>query len=517
MTPRLVKLLLTASLWAAIGCNAPSAAHRDSTSKTPTVRASRGKPKGIDPSFLKEVELSILTLELDRALARLEGHSGPEVSLFQARIAIYRADCEGASARLSRAQLKANKSARELGEFAERCANATVGGHVIEDKERGIWLRLQDRLDEVLVPFLTKTAADARDAIEKDLGTTLPRPLRLDLVRDLFSLSAVSGLPLESAETTGTVAVARFGRVTMLSPRATRAGYPWQDTLAHEITHLILSRASAENAPLWLQEGVAKREETRWRSPRAFDDEGHAERVALDAQRTGRSVGVDKLGPSIAMLPSADAASIAFAEVTSFIRYVLAKCGERALPALLAELRTVPQPDRALRGVTGLGLSQWQSVWRADLDARPRAPIPGEVGSEESVILSRRAARLSELLLLGEKYEAAAERVEIELDRAPRNAFLRYQAARAALASEPERVPELLGGIDAVSGPFAGHLALLSAQPGAVPGLHEQALGLDPLLIEVACSAPDAEGAPFQASLEALCRHVRALPLRGAE
>jgi len=43
-----------------------------------------------------------------------------------------------------------------------------------------------------------------------------------------------------------------------------------------------------------------------------------ADSVARSALLSGESVGVDKLGPSIAMLPTADAATIAFAEVASF-------------------------------------------------------------------------------------------------------------------------------------------------------------------------------------------------------
>jgi hypothetical protein len=44
--------------------------------------------------------------------------------------------------------------------------------------------------------LLTDVAVRARAALEKDLGVEMPRPLRIDLVRDLFSLSAVSGLPV---------------------------------------------------------------------------------------------------------------------------------------------------------------------------------------------------------------------------------------------------------------------------------------------------------------------------------
>ncbi len=107
----------------------------------------------------------------------------------------------------------------------------------------------------------------------------------------------------------------------MLSPRAARHGYPWEDTLAHEITHLALSRGSRDYAPLWLQEGIAKREETRWREGRPFDQQRSADQIAKRALLEGSSVGIDQIGPSIAMLPSAEAAGIAYAEVESFMDF----------------------------------------------------------------------------------------------------------------------------------------------------------------------------------------------------
>ena len=48
-------------------------------------------------------------------------------------------------------------------------------------------------------------------------------------------------------------AIAKWGRVTMLSPRAMTHGYAWADTLAHELTHLSITRATRDRAPLWLR------------------------------------------------------------------------------------------------------------------------------------------------------------------------------------------------------------------------------------------------------------------------
>ena len=61
------------------------------------------------------------------------------------------------------------------------------------------------------------------------------------------------------------------------------------------------------------------------------------QRVArgLDLPLTG-------LGPSIAMLPSPQQAMIAFAEVSSFIDFWVARAGDRALPKLLEAIRDAP-------------------------------------------------------------------------------------------------------------------------------------------------------------------------------
>ena len=124
----------------------------------------------------------------------------------------------------------------------------------------------QDEHDRPLGPLMFDTVAQAREALVRDLHVDWPKPTRIVVVRDLLSLSAMTGLPYKSAQTTGTVAVAKWGRVTLLSPRASHHGYSWRDTIAHELTHLAVTRASRDEAPLWLQEGVAKREEIRWRA-----------------------------------------------------------------------------------------------------------------------------------------------------------------------------------------------------------------------------------------------------------
>ncbi len=483
---------------------------------------------------LRALSDAITEIDLGRAqkLAAKIDSETPQFLLERGRLLLYLGDCVGAATVFSNPVTTESKDGAQLAQYARTCAHATAAGFVVEDKARGIWLRMQDDADRVFAPFVFRVAAQARDRIGAELGVDLPRPLRIDMVRDLFSLSAVTGLPLESAETTGTLAVARFGRIIILSPQAPRSGYHWEDTLAHELTHLLVTRATRDRAPLWLQEGVAKREETRWREPRPFDPKDWAEQTAARALRRGRQVGIDKLGPSIAMLPTPEAASTAYAEVQSFMSYFIREQGEPALRLLFTDLKglATDDPNSALRSVSGYDLAAWNLRWQKSLqessfgqtETEPSAPLPRGFDPRD---LARRA-RLGDLLL-GSGYGT-----EAALTLAPgvsgREPVYRARVARAELARHaPEQAAERLGvetEIDGVYGPwFALRGRLLEkTDANAATRAFELGLASDPLAEEVACRGrfrvgtepdePGDAGLPASPDWAALCEAARRLP-----
>ena len=304
----------------------------------------------------------------------------PPIALERARLAIYEMDCDAASAILARPDVQRVDDGAALADVAHGCARATAALVVNRDDGLGIDVQWQDERDAPLAPLLSETVAQARDMLSRDLGVDWPRPTRIVVVRDSLSLSAMTGLPYSSAKTTGTVAVAKWGRVTLLSPRATPYGYVWRDTIAHELTHLAVTRASGDRAPLWLQEGVAKYEELRWRPPKPFDDWPPADAVAKRGIESGHGYALDKLGPSIAMLPSAEAATVAFAEVTSFVRFYLMHEGDGALPKLLHAIKDARNVDAALLSASGADIKAWDARWRAYLATRPGDARLGLIG-----------------------------------------------------------------------------------------------------------------------------------------
>jgi hypothetical protein len=323
------------------------------------------------------------------------------------------------------------------------------------------------------------------------------------------------------------VAVAKWGRVTLLSPRASMHGFSWRDTLAHELTHLAVTRATADRAPLWLQEGVAKREEIRWRAPGPFDERPPVDSIVLKGIELKLDLALDKLGPSIAMLPSADAAMVAFAEVTSFVRFYASVGGEDALPLLFQELKSKKKIDEALGGLT---LAQWDAKWRAYLAGRPRESLSmlfGLGADPKSAMELRERVRLAELLM-GQSHPAAAMS---ELDKAPRlgleDPSTRYVRARTleALSRTADASAEVASPkmVQASYGPWwaiRGRLFRGSGDTAQSTEAFWEGLGADPYDVEVACQSLDPGGlvgvgqnkeTPADPPMAALCGAARAL------
>jgi hypothetical protein len=469
----------------------------------------------------RSAQALIAGLDFDEARAELAAGDAedPGVALERARLAVYELDCDGAVAILARPELQKAEAGEQLADIARGCQRVIAALAVDKDEERGIEVRWQDEHDRAMGPLLMETVARARDALTRDLRVDWPRPTRIVVVRDLLSLAAMTGLPYKSAQTTGTVAVAKWGRVTLLSPRASRHGYAWRDTMAHELTHLAVTRATRDRAPLWLQEGVAKREEVRWREPGPFDERPSADAVALRGQELKLGLRLDKLGPSIAMLPSADAAMVAFAEVTSFVRFFAQTEGGDALPKLMAELRAGKDPDEALVAATSMDLKGWDAKWRAYLTSHSRAPVPALLGLGERRDMDkwsdvRDRTRLAQLLLTrGHSSEAVQELDHVALapipaapdvsDSAmtdPSLCWLRARALESAgrrdeaapLVADPKEVLSSYGPWWAVRGRWAR----LRQEENIAIASFAEAVATDPFDPEASCESIDASALP---------------------
>ena len=233
--------------------------------------------------------------------------------------------------------------------------------------------------DAVLADYGLETLEAAATALASDLGFEPSRPIPVDILRNSGDLATMTTLTEEEIERTGTVAVSKWSRIMLTSPRAMRLGYEWQDSLSHEFIHYVVAALTHDRAPVWLQEGFAKFLEHRWRMPAGLSLNPSMQHFLAKALASGKLITFDAMHPSMAKLPRAEDATLAFAEVTTAVACLYAKGGTAALREVLATVRDGGDARLAVaRAFGGSGTwSDFERVWRQFMSALHYKILPG--------------------------------------------------------------------------------------------------------------------------------------------
>ncbi len=243
--------------------------------------------------------------------------------------------------------------------------------------------------EEVLVPYALETLESIYRAMKEDLGWTPPGgKVRVEVVNNARELSKVSTLTYEQISTTGTIAICKFNKLMVTSPKAVARGYDWQDTLAHEYIHLVVSQASHNEVPIWLHEGLAKFLESRWRGPGGLGLNPSALALLGKRVKANSLVPFEKMSPSIAMLPNAEDAALAFAEVFYAIHYVHETKGTAGFRTIIQELRNGQTDRKAVEAAVGMPFGLFEKAWLAHIK---KQPFPKELLPREEVVLKEHA------------------------------------------------------------------------------------------------------------------------------
>lgn len=288
------------------------------------------------------------------------------------------------------------------------------------------------------------------EGLAAELGYRHPGPVRLDILPTTEHLARVSSLTVEEIETTGTIALCKWDRLIITSPRALVYGYAWADTVGHEYVHLVLARMTHDRAPVWVQEGYARFLERRWRGEAAHAvlDPRSAQLLAT-AVSTDQLLPFERLHPSIARLPSAELAALAFAQVSTFVEAFRSRRGPEGLRDVASRIAAGTDAREAFAEVASEPWEALERGWREDLRARPAppdaAPLPalrfrhgsGEIDETAEVALAeaRDALRLGDMLFLRGRHAAAQHEYERAYAVAPDDPIVATRLARAALAA----------------------------------------------------------------------------------
>ncbi len=324
------------------------------------------------------------------------------------------------------------------------------GGHFLVQYAPGV--------DEVIAELAAEVLEKAYTEIGADFDYFPKEKVRLEILAAPAELAKVSTLTEKDIQTTGTIALCKYGKLMVVSPRATYFGYPWMDTLVHEYVHYVVSRASHDRVPVWLHEGLAKFEQTRWRRGPSAKLIPTDESLLATAVRSARLISFDDMHPSMAKLPSQEAAALAFAEVFSMVGYVHAAVGYGGIRDAISRIRDGKTARRAVAEVMDTRWSKLERTWKRDLSRKnlksdavaasrtrhgirfKRAGKESTRGTTENVGVdavasekARKHARLGGLLRARRMSKAAALEYEKALAAEPSDAFVAAKLSRTYL------------------------------------------------------------------------------------
>lgn len=376
--------------------------------------------------------------------------------------------------------------------------------------------------DAAIAGLAGEVLDSAWQTIGNDLGLSPSDPIRVEILGAPADLAKLSPLTEDEIEKTGTIALSKYNKLMVVSPRATLFGYPWMDTLVHEYTHLIVSRLAYDTVPVWLQEGIARFEQTRWRRPPEVVLNATEQALLTTGVRKGRLISFDEMHPSMAKLPSQEAAALAYAEVYTLVGWMHSQIGYKGLRDALAAQKDGRSARRAVAEVLNKTWSVIDKEWRAhlkgstasgshlDTKARAGKPIKFDKGGVESENVglerlsprSRKFARLAGMLRVRGMPEAAAIEYEKALaagDRSAPDPFVAGKLARTLVElGRFDRAIELATPLvtaddqDAVAAVTLGIARSARHEWAAAVTAYEQALRVSPFDPQTRCGLAEA-------------------------
>ncbi len=303
-------------------------------------------------------------------LAELEKLAPPtleHLSYYRGRIAFEEGRYEEAAALLEQAGLKDKPSSWIR---IAKDTQAIVGQHLRAESAHFVLLYPKGK-DEVLVPWALDALEGIHAALKADLGYAPPGKVRVELISSAAELSKMSTLSKEAIRTTGTIAICKFNKLMVTSPRAVVKGYDWLDTLAHEYVHLVVSQKSRNAVPIWMHEGLAKYLESRWRGPAGGAMTPSTLALLGSRVKKNQLVPFEKMHPSMALLPTAEDAATAFAEVFFAIKLVDTEGGPKALERMLDAMARGVSDKVAVETVMKRRWPEFEKAWMAFLRKQP--------------------------------------------------------------------------------------------------------------------------------------------------
>jgi tetratricopeptide (TPR) repeat protein len=273
---------------------------------------------------------------------------------------------------------------------------------------------------------------------------------------------------------------------------------------------------------VWMQEGLARYEQERWRhaggAPMPLPDQ----QLLATALKNRRLIDLDEMHPSMAKLPSQEAAALAYAEVLTLVGWMHDQVGWDGLRTMLEDQRDGKSAPRAVSEVMGMTWAKVSKAWKAHLktldltagkvmagradDKRIRfdkgATADDNLGVDAvASAKARKHARIGGMMRARSLLDAAAIEYEKALGAAPGDPFVTAKLARTDVElgkyTDAAQLAKPLVGADDHDASPAVTLGVALAATGDAAGARdafEQALRVSPFDPVVRCGLADVYG-----------------------
>lgn len=270
-------------------------------------------------------------------------------------------------------------------------ATAEASAGMEERRAPGVAVRVLPGVDRIVAEDAVEVLEEARKTYDRLFGGGPGHDIILDVFPTTRRFTAATGLPEDAVAKTNVIALSKWTRLLLTSPRARARGYAWKDTVCHEYIHLVVAFRSRNEAPVWLQEGLAKHLETAWRGEQGGGLSPHHEGLLAEAVEQDAFVPMEKFARSMAYLDSSEEAALAFAQVSTMVQFMLERAGPGALPSVLDRVGAGEEARAVVADVSGfpdfvafeLGWKAWLKTQPLFADKLAALPVVAEGAADE--------------------------------------------------------------------------------------------------------------------------------------
>ncbi len=405
------------------------------------------KAEAVSPETLQSVSQKLERWDVEEAWTEAKGlldrdPKDPKLLELASRVAFHRGDyTEALKLMKSALELEEEEGRRNFALFLEATIGVTQSFKKYESPH--FTISLDEKQDGILADYLIDTMEKTYRFMAEHYGFDPREKIRIEVLPDTKAFYYTTSLSARDIEVAGAVGIAQFNKLMVLSPRALVHGYRWLDAISHEYMHYLIIRLTANKAPIWFHEGMAKYSETRWRNGESYLSPLYRTLLSR-ALEEGRLIGFEKMEPSLVKLDTPDDVQLAYAQAASAIEFIVSKAGEEGLRQIMKRMAASETPGAgdAIKAVMSMEFTDFEKSWKEFLASKGlkavegvsvhRFKIKGGLADEERLdleeiksMVARNRAHLGDQLKERGRAGAAA---------------LEY---RRALAETPDSVPVL--------------------------------------------------------------------------